>query len=84
MRAEGIPTTRPALSQSGKEGRRQLVVEGADGKPRVVTQHPPDAQHPDPHWHAADPKVDPVTGQLRQNKYGQIKYGSGGTSVEYP
>jgi RHS repeat-associated protein len=81
MRRQNIPTSRPPVSQTGPEGRRQLIYEGGDGKPKVVTQHPADANHPDPHWHAADPKMD--GGQPQRNRHGQVVYGSGGTSVPY-
>ena len=83
MRDAGTPTSRSATSQSGTVGRRQLVTEGADGRPRVQTQHPPDAHHPAAHWHDAEPKVDPRTGELIRNRHGQVKYKSGGVSVGY-
>ena len=83
MRDAGIPTSRPAISQSGPPGRRQYVVEGADGRPRIVSQHPPDTQHPLPHWHAAPPKLDPRTGEILTNNHGQIKYLPGGPVVTY-
>lgn len=82
MRQEGIPTSRPATSQSGTEGGRQQIVEGADGKPQVVSQHSADATHPNPHWHAASPKVDDA-GNLRTNSHGQVKYRSDGSVAEY-
>jgi RHS repeat-associated protein len=82
-RKAGIPTSRSATSQSGQEGQRQYVKEGSDGTPAVVTQHPADAQHDNPHWHAANAKVDPVSGEVRQNNHGQVKYESGGPAVEY-
>jgi len=82
MREEGVPTSRSSTSQSGTKGNKQHVVEGADGKPRVVTEHPPDAKHPDPHWHAAKPKVD-AHGDMRKNSQGQVKYQSGGSTVPY-
>ncbi len=83
QRQAGIPTSRAATAQSGKEGQRQYVVEGADGKPKAVTQHQADKDHANPHWHAADAKTDPVSGQTRTNKHGQLKYESDGTVVEY-
>jgi len=49
----------------------------------VQTQHPPDAHHPAAHWHDAEPKVDPRTGELIRNRHGQVKYKSGGVSVGY-
>jgi RHS repeat-associated protein len=81
MRNADIPTSRPAASQSGNVGRRQYVVDGADGKPRVVTQHPADKQHPNPHWHASKPKVDDA-GNMRCNNHGQVRFEPGST-VEY-
>ena len=83
MRESGTPTSRSATSQSEKGGRRQYVTEGADGKPRVQTQHPPDVDHPTAHWHDAAPKVDPRTGELIRNRHEQVKYKSGGTSAGY-
>lgn len=83
QRKAGVPTSRSATSQSGGEGRRQVIVEGADGKPKVVTQHPPDKNHANPHWHAADAKTDPVSGEVRTNRHGQVKYESDGPAVEY-
>ena len=83
MRQAGIPTSRAALSQSGAAGGRQMVCEGSDGKPRVMTQHPADADHSSPHWHASQPKVDPLTGELRVNNWGQFKYVPGGPSVPF-
>jgi hypothetical protein len=83
MRQQGIPTSRPAAAQSGAAGSRQYIVEGADGKPRVVSQHLPDEQHSDPHWHASTPRTDPLTGRMRVNRHGQVKYESGGSTVEY-
>ncbi|MDX5364479.1 MAG: hypothetical protein LPJ91_10030 [Pseudazoarcus pumilus] len=83
QREAGVPTSRPATSQSGKEGQRQLIVEGADGKPKAVTQHSADKDHANPHWHAADAKTDPVSGEVRTNRHGQAKYESGGPAVEY-
>lgn len=83
QRQAGVPTSRPATTQSGEEGRRQQVVEGSDGKPKIVTQHPPDKDHANPHWHAAEPKRDPVSREMRTNNHGQIKYESGGPAVEY-
>jgi RHS repeat-associated protein len=81
MRQEGIPTSHPAVQQSGANGNRQYVVEGADSKPKVVTQHPPDKAHPNPHWHAATPKMD--NGAMRTNQHGQIKYHPGGSTVQH-
>jgi len=84
MREAGTPTSRPTSSQTGGAGHRQTVVEGPDGTPRVQTQHGADSQHPNPHWHDAQPKIDPATGQPRTNRHGQIKYeGQGSTAVEY-
>ncbi len=83
QRQARIPTSRSSTSQTGPDGQRQHVVEGADGTPNVVTQHPPDSQHPNPHWHAAEAKTDPVSGELRTNRYGQIKYKPNGPAVEY-
>jgi RHS repeat-associated protein len=83
MRDSGTPTSRSANSQSGSKGRRQYVTEGADGNPRVQTQHPPDSNHSNAHWHDANPKRDPVTGEIRKNNHGQIKYESGGTAAEF-
>ena len=82
MREEGMPTSRPFVSQSGKEGRRQGVAEASDGTSRVVTQHPADKKHPQPHWHAAPPQLD-SKGKPVKNRYGQIKYESGGSVVVY-
>ena len=83
MREAGTPTSRPAISQSGSNGRRQFVTEGADGRPRVQTQHLPDKNHPFPHVHDANPKLDPVTGEIRRGNHGEIKYESGGTVAEF-
>ncbi len=83
MRKAGTPTSRSATSQSGKEGQRQTTTEGADGKPRVQTQHPADQAHPQPHWHDAAPKIDSATGEIRINNQGQIKYQNGGTTETY-
>jgi len=83
MREAGIPTSRSAVSQAGPPGRRQLIMEGADGKPRVVTQHPTDKNHPNPHWHAAEPKIDPLTGKILYNKQGQAKYCGDGAVAQY-
>jgi len=49
----------------------------------VQTQHPPDSNHSNAHWHDANPKRDPVTGEIRKNNHGQIKYESGGTAAEF-
>jgi hypothetical protein len=81
MRREGTPTSRSATSQSGSGNRRQYVTEGADGKPRVQTQYPPDADHANPHWHDAPPKVD-RQGKPRPNNHGGVRYQSGGSSVQ--
>jgi hypothetical protein len=81
MRTNGTPTSRPVISQSGPKGRRQTVVEGSDGRPRVQTQHPADGKHGD-HWHDGKPKVDPVTGEMRRNKHGQVKDQKSGRSTE--
>jgi hypothetical protein len=82
MRRTNTPTSRSFMEQSGKEGRRQYTVEGADGKPRIITQHPADKDHPKPHWHSSTPKVD-RQGKIKLNTYGQAKYESGGSSVPY-
>ena len=74
MRETGTPTSRPATSQAGHKGHRQYTTEGADGKPRVQTQHPADKDHAQPHWHDSAPKNDPNTGQVLKNRHGQIKY----------
>ena len=83
MRKTNTPTSRPSISQSGKEGRRQHVVEGSDGKPQIVSQHPADKDHASPHWHSSTPKTNPVTGEIMLNNHGQVKYKSGGPSVPY-
>lgn len=83
MRMNNSPTSRPAVSQSGSAGNRQYETTGSDGKPRVQTQHPADSKHPSPHVHDAMPKVDPRTGEMLRNKYGQIKYGTDGSFVPY-
>ncbi|NLD39511.1 MAG: RHS repeat-associated core domain-containing protein [Desulfatiglans sp.] len=82
MRQEGIPTSRSATSHLGNNNS-QLRVEGADGKPKIITQHNADKNHKNPHWHAADPKTDPATGEVLKNNRGQNKYKSGGSTVEY-
>lgn len=64
----GIPASRAATSQSGKNGQRQLIIEGQNGTPKAVTQHPADKDHANPHWHAADAKTDPIGGELRMNR----------------
>lgn len=83
MRQANTPTSRSATSQSGGRGRRQYTTEGADGRPRVQSQHPPDQKHPNPHWHDASPKLD-ESGLPRTNQHGQIKYEkSQSTTSEY-
>ena len=82
MRDAGTPTSRPATSQSGSGNRRQYVTEGSDGRPRVQTQHPADADHSNPHWHDAKPRVD-ENRDLVRNRYNQVKYEKGGTVREY-
>ena len=81
MRANNTPTSRPAIKQTGKKGQRQYTTEGADGKPRVQTEHSADKQHPNPHFHDGKPKTDPRTGDILTNKHGQVKYESGGKST---
>jgi RHS repeat-associated protein len=83
MRRTNTPTSRSATEQSGSNGRRQYIVEGSDGKPRAISQHPADKDHPKPHWHSSTPKTDPVTGGMLRNRHGQVKYKSGGPSVPY-
>lgn len=83
MRKTNTPTSRSATEQSGSNGRRQYIVEGSDGKPRAISQHPADKDHPTPHWHSSTPKTDPITGDMLRNRHGQVKYKSGGPSVPY-
>ncbi|OQW61005.1 MAG: hypothetical protein BVN28_08195 [Nitrospira sp. ST-bin4] len=82
MRQQGIPTSRPPISQSGPNGQRQYIYTGSDNKPYVVTQHLPDKDHKSPHWHAAPAKTDDK-GQPRLNKHGQFRYQSGGSTASY-
>lgn len=83
MRESGTPTSRSATEQSGNSGQRQYVVEGSDGKPRVVSQHLADKDHPKAHWHSSKPKTDPISGEMLRNRHGQVKYKKGGPSVPY-
>jgi uncharacterized protein RhaS with RHS repeats len=88
MRREGVPTSRPASNARptpgapSTENRRQHVVEGADGKPRVVSHHEADEKHPNPHWHAAQPKLDDRRNILK-GSHGELKYRSDGSSADY-
>ncbi|NLF19664.1 MAG: RHS repeat-associated core domain-containing protein [Lentisphaerae bacterium] len=81
MREAGTPTSRAAVSQSGIQGRRQYVTEGADGSPRVQTQHLADRQHSRPHWHDGAPKIDPDTGGLLRNQHGEVRYRQQGSTT---
>jgi hypothetical protein len=82
MRKRNTPTSRSATSQrQGKNGRRQTVVEGQDGKPVVQTEHGKDKNHDFDHWHDGDPKIDPETGDMRTNRHGQIKDKNEGRST---
>jgi len=78
----GEVNIRSATSQSKNSTYRQYVVDGPDGKPRILTHHPADAQHSRPHWHAAVPKFDP-DGSLAKNKYGSFEYERGGSVEGY-
>ncbi len=83
MRKTNTPTSRPAIEQSGTAGRRQYIVDGSNGKPRIISQHPADKGHTKPHWHSSTPKTDPITREMLRNRHGQVKYKSGGPSVPY-
>ncbi len=82
MRQQNIPTSRPAKSQLGSGDRKQYIYEGSNGENKVVTHHLKDKDHPNSHWHVADPRVE--KGVMRINNYGQIRYKEVGKStVEY-
>lgn len=58
-------------------------VSDSSGNPSIQSQHKADAIHPKDHWHSATPKRDPITGELRTNQHGNVKYQSGGTTTTY-
>jgi hypothetical protein len=81
MRETKIPTSQQPVSQRGSAGHRQYEYEvhTREGKKTaVVTHHPADAKHPQPHWHAGPAKEPP-----RLNRQGTLKYKSGGSKVQY-
>jgi RHS repeat-associated protein len=82
MRNANIPTSRPLVRQTGTPGQRQNIANGHDGKPQILTQHPADAQHANPHWHAGPPKLD-AAGSMRRNSNGQVKYKGGNSPAEF-
>lgn len=85
MRQKGIPTSQQPTSQSGRGSQRQYEYEttgpGGGRQTQAVTHHPADKQHPKPHWHAGDARVDPATGQPIRNRHGQVKYHKEGSAT---
>lgn len=88
MRRDGIPTSQQPVSQSrneaGREYRYEVPKSGGGIEQRSVQQQTKDRSHAEsPHWEAGRPKIDPVTGEVRNNRYGRPALEGGKSKVEY-
>ena len=85
MRERNVPTSRPTTSQkqNKRDGTRQDTVKDSSGNDSVQTHHKADKKHASDHVHSSTPKRDPITGDVRVNQHGDVKYQSGGSTVNY-
>ena len=85
MRNKKMPTSKTLSKQKGSGSRRQYVYDPAPGnnggKKQVVTHHQADKMHKNPHWHAADARVNKNTKELVMNNHGQHKYEKAGNKT---
>jgi RHS repeat-associated protein len=88
MREQGIPTTQQPLSQSqnmsGKSYEYEVPKSGGGTQIKSVQQQTMDVSHPNQgHWEAGSVKTDPISGQVRMNKYGRPKLTNDKSKKDY-
>jgi Pretoxin HINT domain len=89
MRDQGIPTSQQPVSQSrnasGREYKYEVPTSGG-GPPEIksVQQQTLDSSHPGQgHWEAGGVKVDPITGSIRNNNYGNPRLKNDKSKANY-
>ena len=88
MRDAGIPTSQQPVSQSrnasGREYSYDVPAPGGGTQRKSVQQQTMDSSHPgQAHWEAGPVKVDPLTGAVRENKYGRSALTNDKSKVDY-
>ncbi len=88
MRDAGLPTSQQPVGQSrnasGREYSYDVVVPGGGTSRMSVQQQTLDRSHPGkPHWEAGRVKTDPLTGAVRENRYGRPSLANPKSKAEY-
>jgi hypothetical protein len=88
MRQQDIPTSQQPRSQSrnasGQSYEYEVPKSGGGTQTKSVQQQTMDRSHlGQGHWEAGPIKRDPVSGQVRTNKYGRPKLTNDKSKVDY-